>query len=500
MGRVAIAGARRAVGRNRGQLFRVSDLSGGEASVFSYTRMPSKYSILLENCYISERGNVAKIPGYTAVNSSSAGVTFKSGTEYRKSDGTVENILAGGGKIIKEVSGSLTELHTGMDSDAIVRFAQMNDILIIMNGVDAPLKYDGSSVAALGGTPPATGFKTHCHRGRVWALDRTDKMVAYYTVLEDPEDWAGAGSGYMDFKLLLSIGDELLDMFTYIDLHVFVFRRHIAIYSGTDPTSSGDYTLVQLIETGSVSTDTNLSVGSDGLILNDGGLKRLQQIVTTGSMQIGNLSTMIDPVLEQKIKDNLAYRMQIVHYPRRSWILMLINDTVYVYSYTWKAWSRITGADIGGMFVTADSKLYLCGENYFYLYDDVWDFNGEAYTMRWESGWWPISKSGLFVYPKIMELIYNLDESTALNMETRYDLLPTAAECIQTVSLLGDVTQVDDVSDFDAWNPIDEYQLRECRMPLFGRGRTMQTILYNTSKIGPIEISDFIIQGIIGGF
>ena len=171
----------------------LNDFRGGEASIFPLLGMKPKYSLKLQNCHISERGGISKINGDRKVNSAAeSGITFKNGFKFVKTDGTVYYLVAGGGKIFRmdPTGNTLTEIHSGLDATARVRFSAMNDICIMTNGVDAPLKTsDASTVSALGGSPPTTSFKSHVHGGHVWHIERNNRMLATCSDLNDPETY-----------------------------------------------------------------------------------------------------------------------------------------------------------------------------------------------------------------------------------------------------------------------------------------------------------------------
>ena len=482
------------------KIIRLADFTGGEASIFPVSKMPAKYSERLQNCHLSEHGSVEKIPGYVKVNTTTAGVTLTSGHEFRKSDGTVLTLVAGGGSIFKVVGDTLSAIKTGLDTSAKVSFATMNDLCIMVNGVDAPMKFDGTTVSALGGTPPATAFKVHVHKGRVWFLEKTNRLLATHSALNDPEDYTTASNaGYLDFKFVLPHGDELLDVKTYIDLQIFYFRNHIAIYSGTNPTSSGHYNLVQLIEgSGVVATDTAIGLGSDMAFIYDSGVKSLRQVVTTGSLNVDDLSEKIDPVLRGEIKTATVF--SIAHYPKFGWLMLLINETVWIYSYTWKAWGRMVGADVKGMFSTTDGKVYLCGTGFLYEYGSGWDFAGVEPVFEWRLVWVQLSNSGIMVSPKMATVIMHPEAVTTLSLETKYDLNIAMTENFTTIDVQADsYNYIDSISDWDAMNPMDEVLYTQARIPLFGRGRIMQMIFRNTSSL-PVDISDIVLQVVPGGY
>src|SRR4030067_447701 len=328
----------------------------GEASIFPMSAMPPRYALKMQNVYISENGGVKNVPGYAKINTSSAGAQLLSGFEFKKTDGSAQILTAGGGNIYKLDTGNvLTAIKTGLNTDAEARFTVMNNLCIMVNGVDAPMKNDMSAVANLGGSPPATAFKAHVHKGRVWMIERLNKLLATYSALNNPEDYTTANNaGYMDFKFLLPEGEELLDIITYIDLLVFFFKNYIAIYSGTNPTSSGDFALVQLIKgAGIAATD-----------------------------------------------------------------MAQMSGTVCIYQYTYKAWVRMVGADVLGMFGTTDGRLYLCGTGFLYQYDSGKTFAGVNIKWIWETAWLTLAK-GLKAFLKLMEVITFPDTETTVNVQLR---------------------------------------------------------------------------------
>ena len=479
---------------------RLADFTGGEASIFPVSRMPSKYSTLLQNCHLSEHASIEKIPGYVKVNAASSGITFSNGYQFRKSDGTEFILVSGGGSIFKVVGDTLVAIKTGLNTSARVSYATMNDLCIMVNGVDAPMKFDGTTVSALGGTPPATAFKVHVHKGRVWMLEKTDRLLASHSALNNPEDYTTASNaGYIDFKFVLTQGDELLDVKTYIDLQIFFFRNHIAIYSGTNPTSSGNYAIVQLIQgAGVVATDAAIGLGTDMAFVYDSGVKSLRQVVTTGSLNMNDLSEKIDPVLRGLIKTGTVF--SVAHYPKFGWLMMLINETVFIYSYTWKAWGRMVGADVKGMFSTDDGRVFLCGTGFLYEYGSGWDFAGVAPVMEWHMAWVQLSSRGTMTHPKLATVVMHPEAITTLSLETRFDLNNAMSENLTTVDVESDnINYIDSIADWDAIAPLDEVLYTQARIPLFGKGRIMQMIFRNTSTL-PVDISDIVIWAVPGGY
>lgn len=80
-------------------------------------------------------------------------------------------------------------------------FCMLNNLLIGFGGrfgsVDTPFKWSGSgNIAALGGTPPSA-TKCFSTNNRVFAygLNSPSEQSIYWSILSNPEDWTGSGSG-----------------------------------------------------------------------------------------------------------------------------------------------------------------------------------------------------------------------------------------------------------------------------------------------------------------
>ena len=488
-------------GRKQTGIIRLSDFTGGEASIFPILNMNPKYSMVLQNCHVSERGTIAKIPGYVKVNTTSCGQTLLNGFEFKRANGTTVILNAGGGKIFSGIGASLTEVHTGLDNSAKGRFVAMNDTCIFKNGVNASLvSTDGTTWTTLGGSPPATAFKAIVHKGRVWMIERTNKMLATHSSLNNPAEYTGGTSGYIDFKYVLKTGDELLDLFTYVDLIVFCFRNHIVIYSGTTPSGTGaDFAIVQKIEgCGVVGTDTIQGLGTDNAFLYDSGIKSLRQVVTTGNLNLDDISSNIDPTLRALISGATSFAS--AHYPRYGWYIIKIGSNIFIYDYVHKAWGRVTGTDIQGMFTTTSGTLYLTGTNFLYQYDSGFTWAGTNPAMRWDLAYLPLSKRGEKIYPTMAEIVFYPHEPTTATMSYAYDVQnfnTTYQEILATTPT--DFYYIDDVTDWDAIDPFDAIPYDPVKVMMRGGGRTIQLRFENTSdKL--VEVADIALLYNKGGF
>ena len=90
-------------------------------------------------------------------------------------------------------SGTFSSLFSGMTSGAIPQYSTFKDLMITwaMTVRQMCPRLDGSTAQNLAGTPPRFSFSIS-HRGRQWAAGNySAPSRLYYSVADNPEDWAG---------------------------------------------------------------------------------------------------------------------------------------------------------------------------------------------------------------------------------------------------------------------------------------------------------------------
>lgn len=484
------------------QLFRLKDFSKGMTSSRPITNMPANYSSLMQNCHITANGTVAKIPGYEKMHSTAAPVPLTNGYEFVKSDGTTEVVFSGGGKLFSFIpdtgQAQPTEIYTGMDVSAKCWFATINDLLVIVNGVDAPLKYDGTTVATLLGTPPV-GSHVHTHYNRLWMTDVTNKMIVNYSALNDPENWTSPNNaGFIDLSFVLTRADEVLEINSYINHIVFFCRYHIIIYSGTNPTPEGDFFLKQNIKNvGVITTGSTYEIGADLLFVTDTGVRTLSEATVTGSFEINTPSEEVSSAITSDIA-TAEGDVGIMHYPPLDWIMVITGEKIWIYNYALKAWGISTGMDISTGVKYRANRLILLGDDGFaYEYGSGWSFGGQPVPVIWE---------GPFVFPKpngsvqpTMAEIWGYGYEIDINFRLRLDNSHVQNENRFT---LRDYPSVNMDEDFqDSWSNVlimDSPDYDPIRIPLFGSGRVLQWSLINTGTDGPIDFLQIVLQAKYG--
>jgi len=218
------------------------DFTGGMASSTYVMSIKPNQAVLLRNVYINSDGGLATRRGNTAFNASAmvSASTAITGLGYYKLASNDYLVAIAGTAIFKsddldgtmdDITGAVT-ITTGQNN--IWTHTQMNNLSIFVGGApDAPIKWSGSGNAAvLGGTPPngAFGF-THNNRFFIGNTTANPSRIAW-SVLSNPEDWSGTGSGTQDIEVndgdvlvgAAPINTDIVLLFKQNSIHQFVTR------------------------------------------------------------------------------------------------------------------------------------------------------------------------------------------------------------------------------------------------------------------------------------
>lgn len=162
------------------------------------------------------------------------------------------NTIAGG-TWRRYSGGAWSNLLTGLNSTAKWSFTNFRgDLaatnLIAVNGVDAPRKYDGTTISNLGGLPAGVNFKMiDQHGDRVYA---SDGKAIYMSGFRKAEDWTSAGIlGAAVYQIETNTGEDVSAIKAGMK-HLMVFKRNA--FFELWGTNSTNHQLQMIAETGAV--------------------------------------------------------------------------------------------------------------------------------------------------------------------------------------------------------------------------------------------------------
>jgi hypothetical protein len=142
-------------------------------------------------------GAAIKRRGYSKLNANEWAEAAATGIRgihkfYKASDGSEKIVIAGNTDWgVFNGTDTFTDLSLTLTADKDTNFIVYNDLLIGVNGADAPNKYDGSTAGALSGSPPTASVVAE-YADHIFMNDITDPNRIYYSAKENPEDWSTA--------------------------------------------------------------------------------------------------------------------------------------------------------------------------------------------------------------------------------------------------------------------------------------------------------------------
>ena len=387
-----------------------SDFSGGLNTASPVTTLSLNEALDLQNLNLLPTGGFEKRRGNTAFNSSAmeSGAAVHGLGYYRQADADEWVVTICGTKIFKsEFDGTMDDISAALTistgANNIWTYAQMNDLAIFVGGAratDVPIKWNGAGNAAvLAGTPPVGAFCIQANNRLFIGNTVANPSRINWSILGNPEDWTGAGSGSNDIST--NDGDTLVGAALLGVDHLLLFKQN-SIHELVVRTSPfPQFPLFRNV--GAVSPRAIVTVGDTVYFLTPE-----PRMKATNGTQIFDASTpgetgindKIDDVWDGLSKSRLQYA-QGIYYPKFHQIMWFVSsasatthDTCIIWDLERKAWLRhTTGYKMNVAAILQDRLLY-CGaydgklykQDVAATYTDASE-SGAAINAFWRSGW-----------------------------------------------------------------------------------------------------------------
>jgi hypothetical protein len=252
---------------------------------------------------------------------------------------------------------SVEVLKDGLTPGAEYSFAVLDDYAIIVNGNDAPMKWDAvNPPTTLGTNPPVLSYVT-THHNKAWGVDHEAPSRVRYSNVLDPTKWDAYD--FIDFNP--DDGDQITAIVRYGQNMVVSKLRSMALLTGN---RSSNYNVSWLdSETGAagknaicVADKYLVYVAQDGIRFTD----LAQSIVATERLM---------PSWERINKRRLN-QAACVYWKNKLYVALptegsLHNDTVWVYDFLRNCWSIIDGWEVSvwKTFNQYGEEILLCGSS-----------------------------------------------------------------------------------------------------------------------------------------
>ncbi len=392
-----------AVKQRISRTYSVPSPTKGWNTLDSIAAMDSKYAVILQN-FIPTASSVSLRKGCTE---------WATGM-----NGRVETVAAWNGnnssKLFAAVDGKIYDVTTagavgaaavsGLTSNRWqhVNFATPGgSYLYMVNGVDSPLLYDGTTWTAITGVsvPAITGVTTSTFdniavfQNKLWFVQKNSLKVWYLASAS-----IGGAANVLDLSslfprggYLVAMGDWTIDSGSGIDdLAVFITSEgEVAVYRGTDPSSAATFALIGIYQIGSpIGKRCLCKFASDLLIINQDGLQLMSSALSSSRVTLqSSVTDKIQPTIAQAISTyGVNFGWETTLFAAQDCIFMNIPVTngsqQYLMNTRTKGWCNFTGWD-ADCFEVMNDELYFGTANSVYKAfvgssDNGNSINGEA--------------------------------------------------------------------------------------------------------------------------
>lgn len=417
---------------------------GGLNATSAQANMPETEAPLMDNWFPDSssvnlrNGYVEHVTGFTDIVETIAAYNYGSTKEVFAAAGTgIYDVTTAGTVGAAVVSGLANARwqHTLMGTAG-------GNFLIMVNGADDMRQYDGTTWKAInsGSTPAITGVATNTiahvntFKNRLWMIEENSLSAWYLPVSQI----AGAATE-LDLSALFRLGGHLMAMANWTidnmsgvdDYAAFISSEgEVAIYQGTDPSSTSTWSLVGTFRMGRpIGRRCYCKAAADVfLITADGGIPLSKAMLTDRTQSAQAATDKIKPLVNNDIKaygNNFGWQ-PIIH-PFGKKLIMNVPKTEgvesiqYVMNTDTGAWTRFTGWNAACFEVMTDD-LYMGGATAVYKADTGQDDNGENINAKCQQAYSYFGASGNVKHWKMARPVFltNGDIAPAIVLNTDF--------------------------------------------------------------------------------
>lgn len=420
--------------------------------------MPATDALHLENWYpqagycVTRDGAIRWKEGLENLIRTLVPYNGRSGSQlFAIANDSVQNVTGSGG--------SWNEVFEGITSPAVQHTqygTSAGSFLYIVNGVDNPVLYDGTtwttitttSTPALTGGPALLSSLAHVHgfKRRLFFLER-NKLNFWYLAPD------AIGGELFEFQLgpLCRRGGYTVAMATWTidggsgadDFAVFITSEgEVVVFSGSDPGTVGDWFLVGVYYIARpMGRNCFVKYGGDLLIITELGIFPLSTALKPAGKL--SLSTKIDPAFSEAARLYKRYHgWHGLTYPKQNALIINIpignrRSMQFVMNMITKAWTKFTGWDTESM-VEFNGDLFYADvpQIDFSHVNKAWTGVGDVgnpVTYRAIPAYSYFGTRGLTKRVNLFQPVYRLRQSVDLNYGVNTDFVARGVESVVTL-------------------------------------------------------------------
>lgn len=363
----------------------------------------------------------------------------------------------------------------------------------------------------------------HVHYGRAYYIDSRDPSIVRISGPDDPQDMTtfqqtidSASEKYGDRQ---PQAERLLSMATFQQYLVGGGERNVYADKGTNPirdvtADATDFLPVGLFPQGLASRFGLESIGGTMTFAANDGIRNFTASFDADAFQTANISESIKSEISSAIEGSDPDEVQLIHYPRRNWLLCKIGDIIYNYNYTpyylagqinvspYGSWSKFTGvfAEQKTFLVRKNGDLVCAGaDGKVYKFDTgQYSDDGSAYQTIVETGWLMLDetrestqvKTGHYIKPQ-----FEASSPVTYTISVTGDFSELTTDTVTVTT--GGVGQIGFAQVGSS--QIGGKRILEQKLPLRWKGEQFKVRISTNDTSGPDIITGFTIYGNILG-
>ena len=391
-----------------------------------------------QNMILGDEG-IIKAHGFTKVNTDTVAGAPQGTFVYKG-----VHLAVWGGAIRRlNNDGTTTSLHTGLNATAPLQAVEWRQRLVLMNGVNPPLQFDGTTVSAITVVEDSSILWNDARpkgaavfRNRIFYWGDPDNPDDLYT--PRPETLANfeASDGTPDVFAVAPGHDGVITGVVPLTDDFLVIYKERAIYSlrGNAPfgTAGGEPFEINLItsEVGCIAPKSIVSVGQEHYFLSQVGLRKLSTTDKYGAVEPEQPQYLISETVETFAFDEAAIALATACYsPSQNSIFLSVpekgkttNSLTLVYNLVTGANTIRTGWTAAAMVFHKRQLFHQAYNGYVYRHDpEVFTYDGGAYPAEWESKW--VAHMGLMTLKRYKKLSIQIDAGTAATLVFKWYVL-----------------------------------------------------------------------------
>ena len=423
------------------------------------------------------------------------------------------HILCGGGKVYTVAGGVATQIYTGHTAGKYYQFTPWDngsgtEIVIMCNGTDTPLYYDGSTCTTISFTDDVSVIWNNAKpkgasvfRGRIFYWGDPTKPHRVYTPRPGTHNNFDNTLSTVDaFDVDAGFGGVLTGMKALTDDLMAIYKeRAIRRLQGANPFgSSSDVFEIHPIsdEFGCIAPRTIVQVGVDQYFFSEDGLRKLEPVQSYGDISPTQPTYPIQGVINDLnfTSTVIVNACAVFHKPAKQiWLAVpsgssSTNNLVIIHNVlTGGNDPRGTGDIAASTLATFNRKVYTGGyAGQTYKHGDDYNYNGTIIDARWESKF--IAHNGIGRMKKYRELHIYAESDGAGSLVCQYTTLKRDTQT--TGSSTNSISSGDSAWDTALWDVAlwgsDSQQLFKIKN--LGKGNALKLRFINNSSNQRINI------------